>query len=141
MDELWRVTQTVGAELSEAMQTLPSRAYAHSPTPLLPGSSTSMRLASVMFLGLCVGCSLDSRGSNPSPCPSDILVLNAYFPQGCFIPAPSLLPQTIGLQEVSEALKLPHLWGWGGRVPFILQGPQGKPTCPSQFWRNLREDE
>ncbi|CAM9235610.1 unnamed protein product, partial [Rangifer tarandus platyrhynchus] len=40
---------------SRAGRTLPSRAYAHSPTPLLPGrSSTSMRLASVMFLGLFV---------------------------------------------------------------------------------------
>ena len=131
MDELWRVTQTVGAELSEAMQTLPSRAYARSPTPLLPGrSSTSMRLASVMFLGLCVGCSLDSRGSNPSPCPSDILVLNGYFPQGCFIPAPSLLPQTVGLQEVSEALKLPHLWGWGAEFLLFCRGPRGNPHVP-----------
>ena len=55
VDEFWRVAQTVGVELREAIQTLPSRAYALSPTPLLPGrSSASMHLASVMCRGLFV---------------------------------------------------------------------------------------
>lgn len=89
---------------------------------------------------LCVGCSMDLRCSNPSPCSLRSFSTKWIFPprmlHSCSFPSSPTRWITGGL-----SIKRPSSLGLGGRVPFILQEPQGKPTCPSQVWRNLREDE
>ena len=88
---------------------------------------------------LCVGCLLGLRCTNPSPCSI------RYFSAKWIYPPRMLHSRSFRSSSnhwiTGLSIKSPSSLGLGGRVPFILQEPQGEPTCPSQFWRNLREEK